>query len=93
VVPTQNGDFDFNASYYYNDGFYWDPDNRLREPSYSLVNASIGWTAPNQNWGVRFWGRNLGKAEYCVFSTATTLIDSCSPGSPRTFGVTVSAHY
>lgn len=93
VAPTQHGDLDFALSYYYNSGFAWDPDNRVKQDSYGLLGASVGWVAPNQNWGVRFWGRNLTGTKYCSYATATSLLDSCGPAAPRTYGVTVSAHY
>jgi iron complex outermembrane receptor protein len=92
-VPLSYGNLNFVASYYYNNGFAWDPDGRIREPSYSVVNASIAWNSPGNGWGVRLWSRNLGNEKYCVYSTATTLVDSCAPAAPRTYGVMVSAHF
>jgi iron complex outermembrane receptor protein len=92
-VPVGTGNLNFVVSYYYNSGFAWDPDNRLRQPSYDVVNASVDWSALNNSWGVRLWGRNLTDQHYCVFETATTLLDSCAPASPRTYGITLSAHF
>src|SRR3546814_18485645 len=45
TVPTTAGDFGFNLSYYYNDGFFWDAANQLQSYSYSLVSASLNWTS------------------------------------------------
>jgi iron complex outermembrane receptor protein len=92
-VPVGTGNLNFAVSYYYNSGFAWDPDNRLRQPSYDVLNASVDWSALNNGWGVRLWGRNLTGQHYCVFETATTLLDSCAPASPRTYGITLSAHF
>jgi iron complex outermembrane recepter protein len=92
-VPAGTGNLNFVASYYYNSGFAWDPDNRLRQPSYDVVNTSVDWSALNKAWGVRVWGRNLTGRHYCVFETATTLLDSCAPASPRTYGITLSARF
>jgi iron complex outermembrane receptor protein len=92
-VPVGTGKLNFVVSYYYTSGFAWDPDNRLRQPSYDVVNASVDWSALNNAWGVRLWGRNLTGQHYCVFETATTLLDSCAPASPRTYGITLSAHF
>ena len=92
-VPVRTGNLNFVVSDYYNSGFAWDPDNRLRQPSYDVVNASVDWSALNNSWGVRLWGRNLTGQHYCVFETATTLLDSCAPASPRTYGITLSAHF
>ncbi len=56
-VAVPGGDLRFSASYYYNSGFAWDPDNRLRQPSYDVLNVSAGWSAPRDQWGVRLWAR------------------------------------
>jgi iron complex outermembrane recepter protein len=90
-VPVGTRNLNFVVSYYYNSGFAWDPDNRLRQPSYDVVNTSVDWNARNA-WSARLWGRNLTGQHYCVFETATTLLDSCAPASPRTYGITLSAH-
>jgi iron complex outermembrane recepter protein len=81
------------ALYSYNSGFAWDPDNRLREPSYDLVNFSIGWSAVNDAWGARLWSRNLTGTEYCAYSASRTLLDSCSPAPPRTYGITFDLRF
>jgi iron complex outermembrane recepter protein len=91
-VPMPTGNLDFIVSYYYNSGFAWDPDNRVRQPSYDVVNASVDWNALNNAWGVRLWVRNLASGHYCMYGTATTLLDSCAPAPPRTYGITLSAH-
>jgi iron complex outermembrane receptor protein len=91
-VPVGTGNLNFVVSYYYNSGFAWDPDNRLRQPSYDVVNTSVDWNARNNAWSARLWGRNLRGQHYCVFETATTLLDSCAPASPRTYGITLSTH-
>jgi iron complex outermembrane receptor protein len=92
-VPVRTGNLNFVVSDYYNSGFAWDPDNRLRQPSYDVLNASVDWSALNNAWAVRLWGSNLTDQRYCVFETATTLLDSCAPASPRTYGITLSAHF
>ena len=48
AIPTQIGRFDIATIFYHNDGFYWDPANQLRQPTYSLYNASIGWMNPQE---------------------------------------------
>jgi hypothetical protein len=35
----------FNVDYYYNDGFFWEPDNFLRQNSYGLLDARIKYKA------------------------------------------------
>jgi iron complex outermembrane receptor protein len=74
-------------------GFAWDSDNRLRQSSYDVLNASVEWSAPKNAWGIRLWGRNLTGTHYCACESATTLIDSCAPAPPRTYGMTLSANF
>lgn len=92
VLPTPVGPFDIAADFYHNDGFYWDPANQVRQPTYSLVNTSIGWTNQSQKFGIRLWGKNLTGATYYSIGVAQTLGEDFSPAPPRTYGVTLSAH-
>lgn len=89
--PIQIGAVDIAAIFYHNDGFYWDPANQVRQPAYSLYNASTGWMNPQERFGVRLWGKNLGGAKYYSYAIAQTLGEDFSPAPPRTYGVTISA--
>lgn len=91
-VPLPRGNLNFVVSDYYNSGFAWDPDNRLRQSSYDVVNASIDWSSVKSAWGIRLWGRNLTGAQYCSFEAAMALLDACSPAPPRTYGISLDAH-
>jgi len=78
----------------YNDGFYWQPDNRLTQPPYTLVNTSLLWTAPGARYDVRLWARNLGNARYYIARLSVASVgDVQEQAAPRTYGVTVSAHF
>jgi iron complex outermembrane recepter protein len=92
-VSVPRGSLNFVLSDYYNSGFAWDPDNRLRQSSYDVLNAAVEWSAPRNAWGILLWGRNLTGTQYCAFETATTLNDSCAPAPPRTYGMTLSANF
>jgi iron complex outermembrane recepter protein len=92
-LAAWNGNLHFAASYSSNSGFAWDPDNRLRQPSYDVVNASAEWTAPSSGWSIQLWGRNLTGTQFCIYAAARALLDSCSPAPPRTYGVTLRARY
>jgi iron complex outermembrane receptor protein len=92
-VAAFRGELHFAGSYSYNSGFGWDPDNRLQQPSFDVLNASVEWNAPSGAWSIQLWGRNLTGAQYCVFSAARALVDSCAPAPPRTYGVDFKARY
>jgi len=76
-----------NANWYHNDGFYWEPDNRLKQDAYDLVNAQIGFSTVDDAWRVRVFARNLLDEEYYTLATITGQGDAMGPGAPRTYGV------
>src|SRR3546814_15435920 len=43
----------------YNDGYYFESDNNIRQKAFSFLNASVTWTAPDDRLSVSFWGRNI----------------------------------
>jgi len=87
------GGLDFNLGDYYDSGFYWNPDNRIKQPAYSLVNASATWKAPAGGWDVRIYGKNLTSRRYYSYETDQAFGDDASPAAPLTYGVTVGYHY
>lgn len=82
------GDVVLAASYYYNSGFFPDPENRLEQPSYSLINASAGYELDN-GLGIRVWGKNLTDERYYLFLQADVFKDPASYAAPETYGVTL----
>ena len=77
----------------YNDGFFWQSDNRLTQPAYTLLNASLLWTSPSKKFDVRLWGKNLSNSTYYIARLGVTgLGDVQEQAAPRTFGVTVGLH-
>ena len=93
-IPLASGELGFSASYYRNDGFAWDPDNRLQQAPYDVVNAHIAYAFGEDNrYRVRAWGKNLGDEQYYVYVTASGLGDLAGPASPRTYGVSVDFQF
>ena len=88
-IPSRFGELAFASSYYYNDGFFWEGENRLEQDSYGLLSAQASW-APNDRWQLRVWGKNLTDEEYNAYATANGAFgDSVSPAPGRIFGVAV----
>lgn len=91
-VPTASGEYAANIAYNYNSGFYFDPDNRFRQNAYSLLNASLKWTAPSDKWDVRLWAENLTDTHrYAAYNELA--VDIYQPAPPRTYGITFTAHF
>jgi iron complex outermembrane receptor protein len=93
TVPFAFGRMELNASLSYNSGYFWDPDNRLKQPSYTLLGAFVKWTPSQQNWDLRLWGNNLTNKEYYAYESAFSLGDVASPAAPRTYGITAGYHF
>lgn len=91
-IPTTAGEFLLTGNVSYNDGYYWAPDERLRQPSHTLVNASLEWN-PDDRFGVVFWGRNLTDKTYLLQGVPSAYGDLIAYASPRTYGVTFNFRY
>ena len=65
---TSIGGFTANVDYYYNDGFYWEPDNFLRQKHYGLLSSRVRY-APVEKIGISLWGKNLGDKKYATLAT------------------------
>jgi iron complex outermembrane receptor protein len=89
-LPTPVGEVGFDTNYYYNGGFYWEPDNRLKQGAYQLVNAGVSWTSRSKAFGLRLWADNLFSEQYLAYVTsASGGPDVGAAGAPRTFGITL----
>jgi len=93
AIPLNEGKIDVNAIYYYNRGYFWDPGNQLRQPSYQLLHAALGWKPSSGRWDANIWGSNLLNKYYYSFATLSTFGDQTSPAQPRTYGITLRAHF
>lgn len=86
------GEVRMSALYNYNDGYYFESDNRMRQPSFNTLNASLAYH-PTPNWGIELWGRNLTDELYFVQRVGSALVDFQVPAAPRTFGINLSYAY
>jgi iron complex outermembrane receptor protein len=87
TVPIgETGQLRFTGLYSYNDGYFFEPDNVVKQSSYSLVNASIEYR-PTENLGIELWGRNLGNTDYAAQKISTGTGTVQTNGAPRTYGV------
>ncbi|GAA5063205.1 TonB-dependent receptor [Erythrobacter westpacificensis] len=95
-VPLDTGHLDFALNYHYNDGWFAGPDNILEQPSYHLVNGSIGWQIGDTGPNVGLWVRNLLEEEYYTFLSAGNNPGGYNQGirgAPRTYGITLGYEF
>jgi iron complex outermembrane receptor protein len=79
-----------NANLYWNGGFYWTAANTFRQSPYALVNTSLGYTLPGDQWTVTAWGKNLTNRLYeSGFVTAAALGVFAHDAPPRMFGLSI----
>jgi outer membrane receptor for ferrienterochelin and colicin len=81
------GKLDLDANYYHNGGWYSEADNVQRQKAYDLINSSLTWSAANDAYWVRLWGKNLTDKAVATQISSTTFGTGAAYQAPRTFGV------
>jgi iron complex outermembrane recepter protein len=92
-TQTPLGELLLNVNYSYNSGFFWDPDNRLKQPAYGLLGSYVMLKLNDGKLDVRVWGNNLTGKKYFAQESANAFGDFFSPAAPTTYGVTLTAHF
>lgn len=94
-IPLTSGKIDLSVDGNYNSGFYWDPDNFLKQKSFFLLGASASYTFPGENLSIRGWAKNLtNKKHYNGQSEQSANFGNpASPAEPRTYGVSVGLNF
>lgn len=87
------GSLRFTGTLNYNDGYYFDPQNRVFSHRYVMVNPSVAWTTQDERVELRAWSRNLADSRYITNATSGTVGDQYYPGAPRTYGLTLRYRY
>jgi len=94
VMPLGNGaKIDFAVAFSFNSGFYYEPDNRLKQGSYTVTNVSAAYTTGSGLWTLRLWAKNLTQTAYTTGQYAQTNGDYAAYAPPRTFGATLSRKF
>jgi iron complex outermembrane receptor protein len=78
----------------YNDGFYWQPNNLISSPSYTIANGSLTFAPTGKPYQFRLWVKNLTDTTYYIARIQAGAFGfSQEEAPPRTFGVTATAHF
>jgi iron complex outermembrane recepter protein len=89
LIRLPIGKLEPNVSARYDDGYFFYADNRLAQPSYTVLNATLTWYSLDDRWNVQAWGKNLNNALYYEGrSEQGGLGDAQRQAPPRTYGVT-----
>ena len=66
---------------------YWNEENTLSQPFYSMLSASLVWE--KGHWGASIWGKNLLNEKYNTFYFRSIGNDFFAQGKPLHFGVSL----
>lgn len=83
------GPLGFSATAYHSDEFYWDSNERIREPSYTTVSAQVSWQPADSGFRLSLWGRNLTDEQHSRAVFLLETYDGISYARPRTYGLGV----
>lgn len=89
MIPLQNSQVNLSATYSYNDGYYFEPDNTRKQDPFDNLSASLLWRNGMDNVSVRLWGRNLTDEKVVQNYAAQNHGEQVFYTTPRTYGVTV----
>jgi iron complex outermembrane receptor protein len=90
-VSVSNSELHFNVNEAANSGYYYQPNNEIKQSAYGLLNGSIGWTYSHYN--VTLWGKNLTDVIYATAVNPAPTAISAAYAAPRTYGVTLGAKF
>lgn len=90
--------FDLHVDYVWQDDVKYDvfDNSTTSQSAFGLLNASIAYEAPDKNWKLRLWARNITDESYFTSHaklnfTPTGIVSFT--GKPRTFGLELSYTY
>ena len=90
-VSVSNSELHFNVNEAANSGYYYQPNNEIKQSAYGLLNGSIGWTY--SHYSVTLWGKNLTDVIYATAVNPAPTAISAAYAAPRTYGVTLGAKF
>jgi iron complex outermembrane recepter protein len=93
TVPVSYGSFDLSGTWSYNSGFTTTPGMELKQPSFSLLAASLQFIGPDKRYYVKLWGSNLTNEQVAMNLTISSIGSVVGLLAPRTFGVTVGRSF
>ncbi len=88
---TSAGVFGIAGNVFRSGKYYWDFENRLTQPAYTMINGDISWS-PSADSPLRFsvFVRNLAKEVVYSQMTSTATADKAGFERPRTWGASAS---
>ena len=94
TIETSGGDVTVTADWAHNSGYFFEPDNLLKQKPFNLVSAQIRYK-PSSNFAMRLFGRNLLGER--IIAAAGSYVGPVGytyvPSSPRTWGIALDVDF
>jgi iron complex outermembrane receptor protein len=84
-LPVGRAESTVTASY--SSSYFWDVDNRLRQPAFVILNANATWHSPSDTWKITVFADNLTNEHTELYVREAAVGDFVSYSKPRSFGV------
>lgn len=81
------GEVSFQGKVFHSDKHFFEFGNRVAQPEYTTVDASISLRPYDSGFKISAFGRNLTKADYIASSFITETVDGITYAPPRQFGI------
>jgi iron complex outermembrane receptor protein len=88
-----DGEAGFNVTYGHSSGYFFQPDNRMEQPAFNLVNATLSWSTPGERLKVSLWGKNLTNEVVANALLPSAIGSLAAYRPPRTFGVLIGTKF
>jgi iron complex outermembrane receptor protein len=92
-TPLAGGQLNLDASLFYTDGFYFDPNEQFEQDAYALVNIRATWVAPDGRFSVAAFANNVTNEEYLAQVLPGDYAIQQGYAKPRWYGVTIGYKY
>jgi iron complex outermembrane receptor protein len=93
-VPVSFGELAANTTLYHTSSYYFEPDDRLYQGAYNLVNGQLSWKSLGDRYNVRLWAKNLFNQQYYIAKiSGNDAPDAGYPAPPRTYGVSIGMKF
>jgi iron complex outermembrane receptor protein len=86
------GSLQANVTASYSDSFFWHVNNRIKQPSFVVVNASASWIVSDR-LKLTIWGENLTDERRLVYPREANVGDFTSYSKPISYGFSIGYEY
>ncbi len=93
AVEVPGGTLELGVDYSYNAGYYFDTQNTIKQPSYSVLNGRISYLHEPSGLRLTVFGKNLTDEDYYINRFQTDFATNSIFAAPRTVGVTLSLNF